>query len=42
MHLVRYIRSSASESKTIQSRFKVEIPALARLRKERLSLSYLK
>ena len=41
MHLVRYMKSSASESEQFQSRFKVEIPGWAR-RKERLSRSKLK
>ena len=40
-HLVRYIKSSASESKPFLSRSKVEIPSLAR-RKERLGRSKLK
>ena len=39
--LVRYMKSSASESKPFQSRSKGEIPARAR-RKERLSRSRLK
>ena len=40
-HLVRYMKSSASESKPFQSRSKGEIPGRAR-RKERLSRSKLK
>ena len=40
-HLVGYMKSSASESKPIQNRFKVEIPGRAR-REERLSHSKLK
>ena len=41
MHYVRYIKSSASESKQLQSRSKGEIPGRAR-QKEQLSLSKLK
>ena len=41
MHLIRYMKSSASESKPFQSRSKGEIPGRAR-RKERLSRSKLK
>ena len=41
MHYVRYIRSSASESKPVQSRSKGEIPDRVR-RKEPLSRSKLK
>ena len=41
MHWVRYMKSSASESKPFQSRSKGEIPGRAR-RKERLSRSKLK
>ena len=41
MHYVRYVESSASESKPFQSRSKGEIPVRAR-RKERLSRSKLK
>ena len=41
MHLVRHMKSSASESKPFQSRSRGEIPGQAR-RKERLSRSKLK
>ena len=41
MHLIRYMKSSGSESKPFQSRSKGEIPGRAR-RKERLSRSKLK
>ena len=41
LHYVRYMKSSASESKPFQSRSKGEIPGRAR-RKERLSRSKLK
>ena len=41
MHLVRYMKSLASESKPFQSRSKDEIPDRAR-RNERLSRSKLK
>ena len=41
MHLIRYMKSSASESKPFQSRSKGEIPGRA-TRKERLSRSKLK
>ena len=41
MYWVRYMKSSASESKPFQSRSKGEIPGWAR-RKERLSRSKLK
>ena len=41
MHLVRHMKSSASESKPFQGRSRGEIPGQAR-RKERLSRSKLK
>ena len=41
MHLIRYTKSSVSESKAFQSRAKGEIPGRVR-RKERLSGSKLK
>ena len=41
MHLIRYMKSSVSESKPFQSRSKGEIPGRVR-RKERLSRSKLK
>ena len=42
MHQVRFMKSSASESKLFQSRSKGEIPGQARPKKKRLSSSKLK